>query len=167
MALCFFINFFTTRPNFLSVLDGLFIPQVPTGTIDQLVGLIGSVIMPHNIYLHSALVLSRKIDSHSRSQVKESVVYNAVESSISLGVSFFINFAIVGTFAFYHGTPLGRQLNLQNAHLALESSFGAAAKYIWAVGLLASGQSSTMTGTYAGQFVMEVRESNYFRVFSI
>ena len=106
--------------------------------------------MPHNLYLHSALVLSRKIDSNNLNTVKESCIYNAIESSVSLLVSFLINFSIVGTFAYFHFADPDYDLNLLNASEAFEATFGNAAKIIWGVGLLAAGQSSTMTGTYAG-----------------
>ena len=111
--------------------------------------------MPHNLYLHSSLVLSRKIDNDNEYMVKESCFYNAIESGVSLLVSFLINLAIIGTFAYFHFSDPTLQITLLNAALAFEAVFGNAAKYIWGVGLLAAGQSSTMTGTYAGQFVME------------
>jgi len=143
-----------TSPPVVPIMEGLFIPDVPKGSLGQMIGLIGSVIMPHNLFLHSALVLSRKI-SMTRRHVRDANVYNSIESSISLFISFMINLSVVATFAHYHNTQTGVDLNLRNADKALEASFGGAAKYIWAVGLLAAGQSSTMTGTYAGQFVME------------
>lgn len=64
-------------------------------------------------------------------------------------ISFLINFCVIGTFAYYHDKGYG-DLNLRNADVALQAAFGNAAKYIWGVGLLAAGQSSTMTGTYCG-----------------
>jgi natural resistance-associated macrophage protein len=157
MAVCFFLNFFIVKPDAAEVAFGAFIPTVPAGAVTPLIGLIGSIIMPHNLYLHSSLVLSRKINIKSKTAIHEANVYNAVESGISLFISFLINFAVVGTFAFYfiQNPALAANLNLSNANIALEGSFGSGAKYIWAVGLLAAGQSSTMTGTYAGQFVME------------
>lgn len=154
MATCFFINFFIVKPDPLDVLYGTFVPTIPKGSLPQAIGLIGAVIMPHNIYLHSALVLSRKINSKNHRLVHESNVYNAIESAGSLFISFLINFAVVGTFAYYHNKGYN-DLNLQNADKALQEAFGDGARIIWAVGLLAAGQSSTMTGTYAGQFVME------------
>lgn len=155
MAVCFFINFFAVSPDYGEVFRGMFVPTIPSGTITQAIALIGSVIMPHNLYLHSSLVLTRKIDDKNLNSVRESCIYNAVESSISLLVSFSINFAIIGTFAYYHFADPTLTLNLSTAAIAFESTFGNAAKIIWGVGLLAAGQSSTMTGTYAGQFVME------------
>lgn len=63
--------------------------------------------------------------------------------------------AVISTFAYYHLKSDSNDIVLDNAHLALQDSFGNNAKYIWAIGLMAAGQSSTMTGTYAGQFVMQ------------
>jgi NRAMP (natural resistance-associated macrophage protein)-like metal ion transporter len=124
-----------------------------------MLGLVGAVIMPHNLYLHSALVLTRKVNYRNRNEVNEGNYYNAIESAVSLGISFFINTCVIGTFAVYvinYGDLIdGIPLNLESASTALERNFGTSAKYIWAIGLLAAGQSSTMTGTYAGQFVME------------
>ena len=157
MATCFFLNFFLVKPDFSAVLLGTLVPSIPAGTAQQAMGLVGSVIMPHNFYLHSALVLSRKIDYKHPNKVHEANIYNAIESALSLFMSFLINFAVVGTFAYYH-THSGaapQDLNLLNADKALSQSFGQGARIIWALGLLAAGQSSTMTGTYAGQFVME------------
>lgn len=96
--------------------------------------------MPHNLYLHSALVLSRKINNKSYKRVADTNIYNAIESSLSLMISFFINFTVLSTFAFYqnsHNTEGG--ITLYNAGTVLESTFGPYAKYIWAIGLLASG----------------------------
>jgi natural resistance-associated macrophage protein len=155
MAVCFFINFFVVKPDPSEVLFGLFVPTIPSGSMDAFIGLIGAVIMPHNLYLHSALVQSRKINTNSKLAIKEANVYNAVESGISLGMSFLINFAVVGTFAYWHTTEGGEEITLSTASKALEAAFGKAAGIIWGIGLLAAGQSSTMAGTYAGQFVME------------
>ena len=114
MAVCFFVNFIIVKPDFGSVLYGTFIPSIPPGCMPQAIGLIGAVIMPHNLYLHSSLVLSRKINTSSRQVVHEANIYNAIESGISLFISFLINFAVVGTFAYYHDKGI-TDLNLRNA----------------------------------------------------
>lgn len=150
MAVCFFINFFIVKPDVGEVFYGTFVPTIPEGTLPQAIGLIGAVIMPHNLYLHSALVLSRKINNKNPHVVHEANVYNSVESAISLFISFMINFAVVGTFAYYHTHGGVDDLNLRNADTALRDAFGDAARIIWGIGLLAAGQSSTMTGTYSG-----------------
>ena len=88
----------------------------------------------------------------------EANIYNNIESAISLFISFIINTAVISTFAAYvASTPdnKGEDLDLLQAADALHGLYGDASRYIWALGLLAAGQSATMTGTYAGQFVME------------
>ena len=138
MAICFFINFFIVKPDVGEVFFGLFVPTIPEGSASQAIGLVGAVIMPHNLYLHSSLVLSRKVNNKNERLVHEANVYNAVESAISLLISFMINFAVVGTFAYYHNKDYD-DLNLSNADIALRDVFGNASKIIWGVGLLAAG----------------------------
>ena len=139
MASCFFLNFFTVQPNFTDLMRGTFIPNIPAGTISQTIAIFGCVIMPHNLYLHSSLVLSRKIDTNDKALVKESTIYNTIESAISLFVSFLINYAVIGTFAYWHIYDPTAELNLSNAATAFQTTFGDASKYIWAIGLLAAG----------------------------
>ena len=97
--------------------------------------------MPHNLYLHSALVLSRKVNNKNPKAVYEANVYNAVESGFSLFISFLISFAVIGTFAYYkiNNPEKAATLDLHNADQALQESFGSAAKYVWGIGLLAAG----------------------------
>ena len=84
MAICFFVNFVVVAPDFGDLMFGTFVPTIPEGTSGQAIGLIGAVIMPHNLYLHSSLVQSRKINAKSAKQVHEANVYNSIESGISL-----------------------------------------------------------------------------------
>ena len=158
MAVSYFINLTTSEPDVGKMLYGTFVPTIPERALAAGLGLVGAVIMPHNIYLHSSLVLSRKVDPKNKKQVREANAYNQIESAISIFISFTISAAIIATFA--AAMAIKRQddlpdLNLLTASESLESFFGTSAKYIWGIGLLASGQSSTMSGTYAGQFVME------------
>jgi natural resistance-associated macrophage protein len=121
MAVCFFLNFFIVNPNVGDVLFGTFVPTIPKGSMTQFIGLVGSIIMPHNLYLHSSLVLSRKINTKSKTAIHEANVYNGIESALSLSISFLINFAVVGTFAFWHENNVhtDAELNLRNADIAL------------------------------------------------
>jgi natural resistance-associated macrophage protein len=152
-----------SRPDQVDVLKGTFIPWCDNCTrdaLDQGLGLIGAVIMPHNIYLHSGLVLSRTISRHDPSEVREGIKYNTIESTIALFVSFVINLFVIcvfGASVYAYDYDACSNLGLLTADKCLYEAFGQQVwiKYIWAIGLLASGQSSTMTGTYAGQFVME------------
>eukprot|EP00038_Savillea_parva_P031937 m.92052 g.92052 ORF g.92052 m.92052 type:complete len:563 (+) comp9942_c1_seq1:3261-4949(+) len=166
----------------LAITKATAIPSVPAGAEEQAVGILGAVIMPHNLYLYSALVLSRDIDPTSHGEVSEANKYYAIETSIALFVSFIINMFVVVVFAIgftsladveaYHichidpnsvvnasdpaSSPCAPDnIDLYHAGCCLGVRFGHTIKYVWAVGLLAAGQSSTMTGTYAGQFIME------------
>jgi Mn2+/Fe2+ NRAMP family transporter len=152
MAACFYLNMFIVLPAAEDVFGG-FIPYIPAGAGTATIGLVGAVIMPHNLYLHSALVLSRDVDTSNHGKIKEANMYFAIEAGLSLFVSFLINLAVISVFAHFEGEDDSVN-GLESAGNAL-NTFGNGSQYIWAVGLLAAGQSSTMTGTYAGQFVMQ------------
>lgn len=186
MTTSFFINYASDPPPAMDVLRG-FEPSINQRTSVTALGLLGAVIMPHNLYLHSALVLSRQIDRVSKKKVWEATKYCTIDSALALFLAFMINLAVVGTFAvqFYSadchdalqpsaclkgnsidadqpifgycdtGVGVCQEIGLAHAGDALHGALGSNAKYVWAVGLLAAGQSSTMTGTYSGQFVME------------
>eukprot|EP00794_Sanderia_malayensis_P003227 gene3227-3705_t len=174
MAIAFGYEYVVVNPDQVEVMKG-FIPGCGTcnqQVVTQAVGVIGAVIMPHNFYLHSALVKSRDVDRKNKKDVKEANMYFFIESAIALLVSFVINLFVVAVFARYdkcmHAgyTSSARVFNHTNPNKTLDGNlyygglflgceFGSAAMYIWAIGLLAAGQSSTMTGTYSGQFAME------------
>ncbi|XP_041655295.1 natural resistance-associated macrophage protein 2-like [Cheilinus undulatus] len=195
MAVTFGYEYVTVSPDQGEVLKGMFVPYCQgCGPVQlgQAVGIVGAVIMPHNIYLHSALVKSREVDRTNKKEVREANKYFFIESTIALFVSFLINVFVVAVFAeaFYGrtnaevynvcnetGSPHSHLFPQDNQTLAVDiykggvvlgCFFGPAALYIWAVGILAAGQSSTMTGTYSGQFVMEgflnLRWSRFARV---
>ncbi|XP_074082017.1 natural resistance-associated macrophage protein 2 isoform X2 [Macrotis lagotis] len=182
MALTFGYEYVTVKPNQAEVLRGMFVPSCSgcrTPQIEQAVGIVGAVIMPHNMYLHSALVKSRQVNRSSKREVREANKYFFIESCIALFVSFIINVFVVSVFAEAFFNQTDRQVHeicvnnssphsdlfpqndtllsvdLYKGGVVLGCYFGPAALYIWAVGILAAGQSSTMTGTYSGQFVME------------
>ena len=182
MALSFGIEFIIvglTLENFLGILKGLALPLIPSGQLIVAVGTVGSIIMPHNIYLHSALVRSRNVDRSDSKQVSEANMYFFIEAAIALFVSLVINVFVVCVFAagffgisaielVHNCSAIQEVLNvseitenttldidLYQGGLYLGCRFTDVAKYVWAIGILAAGQSSTMTGTYAGQFVME------------
>lgn len=121
-------------------------------------GVVGCIIMPHNVFLHSALVQSRKIDNSKTSHVREAMSYYSIESTVALLISFFINVCVTTVFAKgFYGTEVASSIGLENAGQFLQEKYGGKLfpiLYIWGIGLLASGQSSTITGTYAGQFIM-------------
>ncbi|GAX76360.1 hypothetical protein CEUSTIGMA_g3806.t1 [Chlamydomonas eustigma] len=140
-----------------AVLEGFLIPRLPRKDVPTAVALVGSLIMPHNIYLHSALVQSRKAFSTTDDCKKEAILYFNIESALSLLSSIFINLYVVGVFAhgFYDMDGAPEEIGLENAGKYLGETYGHFMVVIWALGLLAAGQSSTMTGTYTGQFVMQ------------
>lgn len=158
MAISFAWMFGETKPNGKELLLGILIPKLSSRTIRQAVGLVGCVIMPHNVFLHSALVQTRDIDHSNRGQVQEAINYYTIESIIALALSFVINLFVTTVFAkAFYGTPEADTIGLGNAGYYLQEKFGGGMfpiLYIWGIGLLAAGQSSTITGTYAGQFIM-------------
>ena len=111
--------------------------------------------MPHNLYLHSSLVQTRKFDRTSAG-MKNAIIMNFFDTTIALNLAFFVNAAILvlAAAAFYvHGYY--HVAKIQDASILLESLFGETAPTFFAIALVASGQSSTITGTLAGQIVME------------
>ncbi|XP_030537997.1 metal transporter Nramp2-like [Rhodamnia argentea] len=158
MALSFAWMFGDTQPSGKELLAGLLIPRLGSKTIRQAVGVVGCVIMPHNVFLHSALVQSRKINPEKKGSVQEAIKYYSIESSAALLVSFMINLFVTTVFAKgFYGTKQAQKIGLVNAGQYLEEKYGGGIfpiLYIWGIGLLAAGQSSTITGTYAGQFIM-------------
>jgi NRAMP (natural resistance-associated macrophage protein)-like metal ion transporter len=182
MTVTFGYEYIVVSPNQGEVVEGLLVPWCSgcgRKEMLQAVGVIGAVIMPHNLYLHSALVKSRDVDRRKPTAVRQANMYFFVESAIALFVSFLINVFVVAVFASgLHGHtnqeihneciknnnshayvfPNNTELvsaDIYKGGVFLGCFFGSAAMYIWAVGILAAGQSSTMTGTYAGQFAME------------
>lgn len=158
MAVSFAWMFGETKPNGGELLVGLVVPKLSSRTIQQAVGVVGCIIMPHNVFLHSALVQSREIDRSKKGRVQEALKYYSIESTIALVISFIINLFVTAVFAkAFYGTEKANSIGLVNAGQYLQEKYGGGLLpilYIWAIGLLAAGQSSTITGTYAGQFIM-------------
>jgi manganese transport protein len=169
---CFFIELFVlpqTSPDFFEMGRALIRPRLDNKEMVYLaIAIIGATVMPHNLYLHSALVQSRKIGTDDAS-VRRAIRFNTLDSIAALSVAFLINAAILVLAAtVFHGRdsvaiPGGQDVTfddktdwVQVAYLTLAPLLGtAAASTLFAVALLASGQSSTITGTLAGQVVME------------
>jgi manganese transport protein len=172
IALCFLYNVIKASPVFSDILSG-FLPSLPdakdlyakkgiTGAIPTdsalylAIGIIGATIMPHNLYLHSALVQTRQIKK-DEAGIRQALKFNLVDSTIALNLAFFVNAAILilaaSVFFVNNRTDVAE---LKTAHELLPQilSSGITAK-LFAIALIASGQSSTITGTLAGQIVME------------
>ena len=143
----------------ITLTAGLLIPKVGSKTVRKAVGLLGGIITPHNIFLHSAVVQSREIDTKKKGQVQEALYYYSIESSLAIFVTFMINMFVTTIFAKgFYNTKEADTIGLLNAGYYLQERYGDGffpILYIWGIGLLAAGQSSTFTGTYAGQFIME------------
>ena len=182
MAWSFGYEYVVAAPDQGEVVKGLLLPICPGcghKELLQAVGVIGAIIMPHNLYLHSALVKSRDIDRTKKREVREANFYFFIEAAVALFISFLINVFVWSVFAegLFNKTnheirelcvsvnsshadqfPDNNELveaDIYKGGVFLGCQFGSAAMYIWALGVLAAGQSSTMTGTYAGQFAME------------
>jgi manganese transport protein len=138
------------------------------GMLYVAIGIVGATVMPHNLYLHSALVQSRRIERDARS-IRQAISFNTIDSVVALTVAFFVNAAILvlAALVFYGRESVtvagggvvtfGANSDwIRIAYLTLAPLLGTtAASTLFAVALLASGQSSTITGTLAGQVVME------------
>src|SRR5712671_7123142 len=171
IGVCYFIEIFVlpqTQPSFLEMGRALMTPSLrQAGMLYVAIGIIGATVMPHNLYLHSALVQSRKLQK-DESSMRSAIRFNTIDSVTALGVAFFVNAAIMvlAALVFYGKTSLtvagGHVVHfsaesdwIRVAYLTLAPLLGTAlASTLFAVALLASGQSSTITGTLAGQVVM-------------
>ncbi|PYV83410.1 MAG: divalent metal cation transporter [Acidobacteria bacterium] len=172
ISVCYCIEIFVlpqTRPNFLEMGGALLTPGFrQSGMIYVAIGIIGATVMPHNLYLHSALVQSRKLQKDEAS-IRSAIRFNTIDSITALTVAFLVNASILvlAALVFYGKTSVavagGHEIAfspdsdwIRIAYLTLAPLLGTSlASTLFVVALLASGQSSTITGTLAGQVVME------------
>jgi manganese transport protein len=172
IGICYFIEIFIlpqTSPSFLEMGTAMIHPNFSqVGMIYIAIGIIGATVMPHNLYLHSALVQSRKLQKDENS-IRTAIKFNTIDSTVALVVAFFVNAAILVLAAMvFFGknsvtVPGGQVIPFNDdtdwirmAYLTLAPLLGTAvASTLFAIALFASGQSSTITGTLAGQVVME------------
>ncbi|MDV6167647.1 Nramp family divalent metal transporter [Flavobacterium sp. DG1-102-2] len=156
IGLSFLAEMFFAKPDMAAVASGL-IPSIPSeAALYIAIGIIGATVMPHNLYLHSSLVQTRKFDRTFKG-IKQAIRYNFIDSIIALNMAFFVNAAILilAAATFY---TAGRHdvADIQDAHQLLAPMLGSGwAATLFALALIAAGQSSTITGTLAGQIVME------------
>jgi len=150
----FMVNLFFARPDWAEASTGL-IPSIPEGSLFIILGIIGATVMPHNLYLHSSLVQTRRVSRIVDSKI-QACRYNLLDSAIALNAAFFVNTAIlVLAAAVFHSQGIV-VTEIQQAHKMLEQLVGSqVAPIAFGLALLAAGQSSTLTGTLAGQIVME------------
>lgn len=152
----FVIEMFFAKPDMGDLMAG-FIPSLPNSDALYIaIGIIGATVMPHNLYLHSSLVQSRKIE-RTKKGIKQALKYNFIDSTIALNLAFFVNAAIlILAAAVFHKNGMYEIAEIQDAHELLAPLLGSnLAPTFFAIALIAAGQSSTLTGTLAGQIVME------------
>ncbi|XP_042398621.1 metal transporter Nramp5-like isoform X1 [Zingiber officinale] len=163
MAACYIGELSYVSPPANEVVKGLFVPSLKgSGATGDAIALLGALIMPHNLFLHSALVLSRKTPPSIKG-VNDACRYFLVESGFALSIALLINISIVavsGTVC--TANDLSQQdsdrcddLTLHSASFLLKDVLGKSSSTVYAIALLASGQSSAITGTYAGQYIMQ------------
>lgn len=156
IGVSFLIEILIAKPDLQEVATGFIPSALSHESLYIAVGIIGATVMPHNLYLHSALVQTRKIGADQRS-IKRALKYNFIDSLVALNAAFFVNASILvlaATVFFKTGnTDVAR---IEDAHQLLQPLLGTElAPILFAVALIAAGQSSTITGTLAGQIVME------------
>ena len=155
IAVSFLVEIVLARPSITEVASG-FVPSFPTDEALYIgIGIIGATVMPHNLYLHSALVQTRKID-RTDAGIKQAIKFNRVDSTIALNLAFLVNAGILVLAAtVFFKTGNSHVAEIKEAHRLLPGFLGNMAPILFAVALIAAGQSSTVTGTLAGQIVME------------
>jgi manganese transport protein len=155
IGLSFLAEMIIVEPDMPQVIKG-FLPTALSGDALYIaIGIIGATVMPHNLYLHSSLVQTRKIKK-DEAGIKKAIKFNFFDSTIALNAAFFVNAAIlILAAAAFHKNGFNEVADIADAHKLLEGIFGTLAPTLFAIALIAAGQSSTITGTLAGQIVME------------
>jgi manganese transport protein len=155
---CFLFEIIISKPPFAAVMRG-FLPSPEVVTNQAMlyiaVGILGATVMPHNLYLHSSIVQTRQYDETPAGK-REAVHFAFIDSTLALSFALFINAAIlIMAAATFHTSGHSAVGEIQDAYKLLTPLLGAGASTVFALALLASGQNSTLTGTLAGQIVME------------
>jgi manganese transport protein len=159
IAVCFASELFLSKPHLPGVLAG-FVPQkkilADPAMLYVAIGIIGATVMPHNLYLHSSIVQTRKFE-RTTAGMREAIKFGTIDSTAALMFALFINAAILILAAsVFHWSGHEDVAEIQDAFRLLSPLLGTgAASVLFAIALLASGQNSTLTGTLAGQIVME------------
>lgn len=154
IGVCFAIEVFLSRPEWNEVATG-FIPHLTGESLYVAIGMLGATVMPHNLYLHSALVQTRSVKQTTEGK-RHACTYNLIDTAVALNAAFFVNAAIliVSASVFFKNNIVVTEI--QQAHELLTPLLGTTlASTLFAVALISAGQSSTLTGTLAGQIVME------------
>lgn len=155
VGISFLVEMFIVEPSVVEIAKG-FEPSLLSGEALYIaIGIIGATVMPHNLYLHSSLVQTRKFERDSKG-IKEALKFNFIDTAVALNLAFFVNAAIlILAAAAFHKNGIHEVAEIQDAHKLLGNIFGNVAPALFAIALIAAGQSSTVTGTLAGQIIME------------
>ena len=159
ILISFLVDVFLAKPAWNMVLKGL-LPDVAILKNPQMlyvaIGILGATVMPHNLYLHSSIVKTRRIGP-SEKEKREAITYASIDSTASLFIAFFINaFILILSASVFHFNGYKTIADIRDAHVLLGPVLGSGlAATLFALALLASGQNATLTGTLAGQIVME------------
>ena len=156
IGLSFFAELMFAHPDPVGIAKGFIPGGLDAQALYITIGIIGATVMPHNLYLHSALVQTRKI-AHEPKALKRALKLSFIDSGIALNLAFLVNASIlILAAAAFHSNNLKDIADIQDAHKLLQPLLGTVlAPVLFAVALIASGQSSTITGTLAGQIIME------------
>ena len=155
ISLCYLVETVVVPPNWLAALGGTVVPRLPdNGALLIAVAIVGATVMPHAIYLHSGLTQNRAPARNGRER-RMLVHYSNIEVIVALTVAGFVNAAMImmAAAAFHKGHPMVAEIG--EAYTTLAPLFGAAAAGVFLVSLLASGISSSVVGTMAGQVIMQ------------
>jgi manganese transport protein len=155
IGVCFGIELILAKPDLTHVISGI-LPRLPNAeALAIAIGIIGATVMPHNLYLHSSLVQTRQFDK-TELEIKKAIRFNTIDSVIALNLALFVNAGILIVAAASFNINGLQVTTIENAHELISPLLGTGlAAILFAVALIAAGQSSTITGTLAGQIIME------------
>jgi manganese transport protein len=160
VGICFFLEILFSKPDLIPILKGFFVPSPQIVANKEMlyiaIGILGATVMPHNLYLHSSVVQTRGFERDVPGK-REAIRYFQIDSAVALMFALFVNAAIlIVAAATFHRTGNTHIAEIQDAYQMLTPLLGVGgASLLFALALLASGQNSTLTGTLAGQIVME------------
>lgn len=156
IGMAFVAQMFFAQPAPGDIVRGLMPGVLSESALYIAIGIIGATVMPHNLYLHSALVQTRKFENTAK-ETRRAIRFNLFDSTVALNAAFFVNAAILILAAStFHKAGLHEVADILDAHRLLEPLLGSQpAPILFAIALICAGQSSTITGTLAGQIVME------------
>ncbi len=155
IGLCYVVELFIANPQWGLIPYHIIVPEISSESIMIAIGILGATVMPHNLYLHSNIIQARLTPKPSIEEKIKALWYAKLDSIIALNGAWFVNSAILIMSA---GAFFSRNLevtSIEEAHKTLEVLFGGMSSFVFAIALLASGISSSTTGTMAGQIVME------------